>query len=78
MIVEVGKAYKLQDGRDCFCYIRDKIKDKDVFYIVEQPPNAPRYNTFTVDEQGFVRNDIDKAVIGEQILPFTADSLETL
>lgn len=72
MIVEVGKAYKLQDGRDCFCY----IKDKDVFYIVMQLPNELRYNTFTVDEQGFVRDDRDKAVIGEHILPFISDSLE--
>lgn len=72
MIVEVGKAYKLQDGRDCFCY----IKNGESFYIVEQPPNEPRYNTFTVDEQGFVRNDVDKAVVGERLLPFTADSLD--
>lgn len=72
MIVEVGKAYKLQNGRDCFCYLRDGGK----FYIVVQLPNEPRYNTFVVDEQGVVINDRDKTVVGERLLPFITDSLE--
>lgn len=71
MIVEVGKAYKLQDGRDCFCYLRDK----GIFYIVVQPPNEPRYNTFTVNEYGTVMKAIDKEAFGESLLPFTVDSL---
>ncbi|MBO5956733.1 MAG: hypothetical protein J6Q39_04185 [Bacteroidales bacterium] len=70
MRVEVGKAYKLQDGRDCFCYLRDKW----IFYIVVQPPKSSRYDTFTVDEQGVVLND--RKVFGERLLPFTGDVLD--
>ena len=45
MIVEVGKAYKLQDGRDCFCY----TKSADAFFFVTKLRNIPHYDTFTVD-----------------------------
>lgn len=72
MIVEVGKAYKIQDGRDCFCYLRDK----NTFYFVVQPRMSQRYDTFTVDEQGVVIHNQDKATFGERILPFIPDSLE--
>ena len=74
MIVEVGKAYKLQDGRDCFCY----TKECGNFYIIVQPPDAPHYVTFVVNECGTVMKTIDKDVFGERLLPFTADSLEVL
>lgn len=74
MRVEVGKAYKLQDGRDCFCY----TKSADAFFLVTKLRSIPHYDTFTVDEQGVVVNDIDKASFGERILPFTTDSLDVL
>lgn len=74
MIVEIGKAYKLQDGRDCFCY----TKSADAFFIVTKLRNIPHYDTFTVDEQGIVVNDKEKIAFGENILPFTSDSLEVL
>lgn len=72
MIVEIGKAYKLQDGRDCFCY----TKSKYAFFIITKIPNMPHYDTFTVDEQGVVVNDREKIAFGERLLPFTVDSLE--